>query len=98
MKSILELSNALRKALTQHGMRQSALLAAAGVSQRTLTNVLSGQQDFKVSTLLALADRLGLSLVLVPKGAADAVQAGDTTPLLVTSRVQAARNRMANGR
>lgn len=30
---------------------------------------MSGEQDYKVSTLLALADRLGLELMLVPKEA-----------------------------
>ena len=98
MNSIPELSSTLRQAMARREMRQATLLAAAGVSQRTLTNVLSGEADFKVSTLMALADRVGLELALVPKGTAGVIQAGETAPLRVTSRVQAARNRMAHGR
>ncbi len=59
-----------------------------------MTNVLGGQQDFKLSTLLALADRLGLELLLVPKGAASAMGAGDVAPPLVKSRVQAALDKL----
>jgi hypothetical protein len=47
-----------------------------------------------VSTLLALADRLGLELLLVPKEAAQAVSAGTVTQPVVTSRVQGALDRV----
>lgn len=40
-------------------------------------NVLSGHQDFKLRTLLALADRPGLELLLVPEGAAAAIGTGE---------------------
>lgn len=94
MKSISELSTVLRSGLERRKMTQAELLVSAGVSQRTLTNVLGGHSDFKVSTLLALADRVGLELVLVPKGAVMAMQAGPTTPVSVPSRVGAARSRL----
>ncbi len=74
------------------------LKSQAGISQRTLTNVLSGTEDYKVSTLMAVADRLGLELVLVPKAAAVAVEAGKTTAPLVKSRVAAALERVASPR
>lgn len=45
------------------------LASDAGITYRTLSHVLGGEQDFKVSTLLAVADRLGLEFVLVPKEA-----------------------------
>lgn len=96
MSTLPDISNVLRQALAQRDLTQAQLRQQAGVSQRTLTNVLSGAEDFKVSTLLALADRLGLNLLLVPKGAASAVQAGDTTDLAVKSRVQAALDRAAS--
>lgn len=64
-----------------------------GVSQRTLTKVLSGQEDFKVSTFFALADRLGLELLLVSKETVQAVAAGQVTVPVVKSLVQGALER-----
>jgi len=46
-----------------------------------------------MSTLFTLADRLGLEMVLVPKGAAQAVSAGAVTQPVVKSRVQKALER-----
>src|SRR4051812_45257107 len=98
MKTSAEISTVLRAALAQKDLTQAELKELAGISQRTLTNVLSGEEDFKVSTLLALADRLGLELLLVPKGAANAVQASgptsDAAPLAIKSKVQAALDRV----
>ncbi|MBO9357661.1 helix-turn-helix domain-containing protein [Bordetella petrii] len=94
MKTLPAIATALRARLRQQGLTQAALRDAAGVAQRTLTNVLSGEQDFKVSTLLALADRLGLELMLVPKGAAAAVDAGATTPPKVATRIDMARRQV----
>lgn len=90
MKSTDEVAAVLRQALAASPWTQAALRTQAGLSQRTLTNVLGGRQDFKLSTLLALADRLGLELLLVPKGAAAAVDAGQTDAPQVRSRVAAA--------
>ena len=75
-------------------MTQAELRSQAGIAQRTLTNVLSGNEDYKVSTLLALADKLGLELFLVPKGAGLAVDSGPTGKPLVRSRVSAALDRV----
>ena len=70
MMSIAEVASILRRQLKSRGLTQAALRSAAGLSARTLTLLLSGGHDFKLSTLLAVADRLGLEMVLVPKGAA----------------------------
>ena len=94
MKSLPELSKLLRAALLRAKLTQAELKARAGISQRTLTNVLSGQEDFKVSTLMALADRLGLELLLVPKGAARAVETSEVTEPVVKSVVSAALDRV----
>lgn len=96
MKTIADIACRLRQRLAEQGSTQAQLRATAGVSQRTLTKVLGGQDDFKLSTLLALADRLGLELLLVPKGAAGAVGAAPVAAdLAVRSRVQAALDRAA---
>lgn len=94
MKTHTEIAQMLRNALAHRHLPQSKLRQQAGVSQRTLTKVLSGHEDFKVSTLLALADRLGLELLLVPREAAQAVSAGQVTQPVVKSRVQGALERV----
>ena len=94
MKTVLELSLRLRSAVTHQGLTQAELKTRAGISQRTLTNVLSGHEDFKVSTLLSLADRLGLELLLVPKSAVRALESTDVTPPVVRSVVSAALDRV----
>jgi DNA-binding XRE family transcriptional regulator len=70
MITIPELSKALKQALKTCGVTQAWLRESAGVSRQTMNNVLGGKADYKVSTLLAVADRLGLEVVLVPKSAA----------------------------
>ncbi len=90
MKSQSDISTALRQQMKRMSVTQDELSGSAGVSRRTLTHVLSGEHDFKVSTLLVLADRLGLELVLVPKALASAASASATTAPVVKTRVQAA--------
>lgn len=73
MKSISEVSSALKSALSDPNapkLTQQALRTSAGISRQTLANVLKGTEDYRLSTLLSLADRLGLELLLVPKEAA----------------------------
>jgi transcriptional regulator with XRE-family HTH domain len=93
MKSHPEIAKVLRNAISHRKVSQAQLREQAGISQRTLTNVLSGDEDFKMSTLFALADRLGLEMLLVPKGAAQAVSAGAVTQPVVKTRVQKALER-----
>lgn len=69
MKSLGEVSKVLAERAAKRRYGKMQLAADAGVTYRTLSHVLSGEQDFKVSTLMAVADRLGLELVLVPKEA-----------------------------
>lgn len=54
------------------------------ITKRELDDALRDQEEFKVSTLLSLIDRLGLELILVPK----------SSEPLVKSRVQAALDRI----
>jgi hypothetical protein len=94
MKSLREVSRALRDEVERRGVRQVDLKAQAGIAGRTLTKVLGGNDDFKVSTLLTLADRLGLELVLVASSAAGAVAAGATSSApRVRTLVEAATER-----
>jgi DNA-binding XRE family transcriptional regulator len=84
MASIAEISAHLRQAARDAGMTQQALREAAGISRQTLVNVFKGTEDFRISTLLALADRLDLELLLVPKNAARGLQASAPAPVVET--------------
>jgi transcriptional regulator with XRE-family HTH domain len=74
MNTIHDVSAALRKALQESGKTQQALRESAGLSRQTMVNVLRGSEDFRLSTLLSVADRLGLALALVPKSSAAGLQ------------------------
>ncbi|WP_076997863.1 helix-turn-helix domain-containing protein [Variovorax sp. KK3] len=89
--SLDRIAQVLRQRLRAIPMTQERLREAAGISKQTLTHVLGGRTDYRLTTLLAVADKLGFELVLVPKGAAEAVQPGATASApAVKSRVQAA--------
>jgi transcriptional regulator with XRE-family HTH domain len=77
MLTLPDIAGILRDTARRNGLTQARLADTAGISSRTLTHVLSGQEDFRVSTLIAVTHQLGLELVLVPKGAARAVAAGN---------------------
>ncbi|WAC71508.1 helix-turn-helix domain-containing protein [Roseateles sp. SL47] len=95
MNTIPEVSAELRRVLKQSGRTGQSLREAAGLSRQTFSNVMGGTSDFKLSTLLALADRLGLELLLLPKGAARGLQSSDATPPVVETVVDLARKRAA---
>ena len=67
MKTLSEISNVLSREADERRYGKMQLAADAGVTYRTLSHVLGGEHDFKVSTLMAVAGRLGLELVLEPK-------------------------------
>lgn len=85
MKSIAEVSEALRARQKALQLTQERLRQAAGVSRQTMTHVLGGQQDFKLSTLLSVADRLGLEMVLLPREAAAGLRASADEPVVMTA-------------
>jgi transcriptional regulator with XRE-family HTH domain len=90
MTTLPAIADSLRDAARRNGMTQLRLAETAGISPRTLTHVLSGQEDFRVTTLMALADRLGLELVLIPKPAAAGWLAGETAGPPVRSTINEA--------
>ncbi|RKP55812.1 helix-turn-helix domain-containing protein [Pararobbsia silviterrae] len=91
MRTLTDIAAYLRSRLTDARLTQAQLGAASGVSRRTLTHVLGGRIDYKLTTLLAILDRLGLELAIVPKPAATGVERDlEPTEPAVKSRVQAA--------
>lgn len=80
MATLSGLATRFRQQMARLKITQQTLGKEAGISRRTLTNVLSGTSDYKVTTLLAVADRLGLEVVVVPKEAARGLEAEAFTP------------------
>lgn len=93
MRTLAEVSDMLAQHALQSSYGKLKLAEDSGVTYRTLQHVLSGTKDYKVSTLMAVADRLGLELVLVPKEAARGMTDARPEPE-VRSRVQAALDRL----
>jgi transcriptional regulator with XRE-family HTH domain len=89
MKTIKEIASFFRSELSEQGLTQARLETEAGIAHQTLINVLSGQADFKVTTLLSVADRLGYEMVFVPKVAAAGLAYQEDRPV-VKSRVRVA--------
>lgn len=90
--SLRSFANTFRQALKKRSMTQASLRDAAGISRQTMANVLSGTSDYKLSTLFAVADRLGLDVVLVPKDVSYGLAEPDAMPVAPTAvRESAAR-------
>jgi len=89
MKTLAEVADVLRMQVSRVGRTQETLGQEAGISRQTLSKVLGGRADFKVTTLLALADRLGLELVLLPKEVARGMVQAEEPAASIQSRVQA---------
>ena len=79
MKTHQAIASLLKQTMKHQKMPQVRLGREAGLSPRTLQLILSGEHDFKLRSLFAIADRLGLEMVLVPKEAAAAAEGGSET-------------------
>lgn len=95
MTTLSSISTLLKERQRASGMSQEELRACAGLSRQTMTNVLSGEQDYKLSTLIAVADRLGLEVVLMPKSVASGLQVSpqprEVVPSVVDEALRALR-------
>ena len=98
MKNISEIVDVLRRQAAQTGLSSKALAEQTGTTTQTLWKVMKGSHDFKVSTLLALADRLGLEVVLIQKDAAPGLVGDVAGTPAVKTRVQAALERIPGRR
>lgn len=90
MKTLQQLATTLRDRIRRLKLTQETLSTDAGISRQTLSKVLSGRADLKVTTLFALADRLGLEVMLVPKEISPGMAAEDETRPRIKSVVDAA--------
>lgn len=73
MADLKSIADHLNKRIEEKGVSRKDLRESAGLSIQTTINVLSGTHDYRVTTLLAMLDRLDLDLVLLPKDAAAAL-------------------------
>lgn len=73
MSSLKTLSSELAEAKHAKGLSDLALAKAAGVTRQSIARVLSGHENFGVTSLLSIADALGLVVMLVPAEAAKAL-------------------------
>ncbi|MCA1325790.1 helix-turn-helix domain-containing protein [Herbaspirillum sp. alder98] len=81
-----------KQKVTQQDLRERA-----GIARRTLTGVLSGESDYKVTTLMAVLDRLGYEMAIVPKAAVHALPTEwEPTEPAVKTKVQIAIERLAS--
>ncbi|MBY4899169.1 hypothetical protein [Cupriavidus sp. AU9028] len=97
MRSLADIASFLRDRLHVSRVTQRVLGEEAGIARRTLTAVLSGQADYKVSTLLSVLDRLGYEIAIVPKDAAAGLAAPpgfQPTQPAVKTVVASARERL----
>ena len=67
----------LDNALKQSGLTREAVAAKSGVTERTLRNLLNGD-DVRLSTLQSIAGVLGMEMVLMPRGLANGIEAAPT--------------------
>lgn len=93
MRTLQQIAEALLGQLKRNQMTKEALRREVGVSRQTVTNVFSGRQDYRLTTLLAVCDRLGLDLVLIPRELGESATDKPSTPV-VKSVVQAALDRL----
>jgi transcriptional regulator with XRE-family HTH domain len=91
MRNLGDIAILMRDAMKKQKVTQQDLRERSGIARRTLTGVLSGERDYKVTTLMAVLDRLGYEMVIVPKAAARAVPTQwEPTEPAVKTKVQIA--------
>jgi transcriptional regulator with XRE-family HTH domain len=74
MKTIGEIGEFFRSERLQRDLKLEEMAKRTGLTQVTLRGLLNGQNDSRLSTVLAVAQELGLELALVPAGVAKSVQ------------------------
>ncbi|MET0265127.1 MAG: helix-turn-helix transcriptional regulator [Duganella sp.] len=87
MKTLTEVGASLQQARAERGVTQQALALQTGLTPVTMRGVFTGKTDARISTIMALADQLGLELLLVPKVISAAIDPPKSPAPSVQSRV-----------
>lgn len=72
--SLAHISERLREARLAKKLSQRALSKLAGVPQSHISKIESNQVDLRLSSLVAMANALGLEVILVPRKAMPVVE------------------------
>ena len=96
MSNLTSISNTLRTRARQLRVSQATIVNEGGVARQTVTNIFGGDQDYRMTSLLAVADRLGLSVVLVPKGSETGLSVELAAHAVVKTGVQASIEAMTS--
>jgi hypothetical protein len=94
MKTLKEIAEALAGVARSRKIPAKELACASGITPQTLVNIFKHHGDFRVSNLLALSDRLGLEILLVPKGSADGLRPAEHSHAPIKSKVDLALERV----
>jgi len=78
MKTLAELAHVLEGARKRQKLSYKALAARVGLTPLAVSQALSGKSALRAHNLMALADELGLELMLLPKVVARSYQPGST--------------------
>lgn len=87
MKTLSEVGTFLQNAKSQSNISQKELASRTGLTPVTLRGVFNGKTDSRISTVMALADELGLELLLVPKALSHSIIPQHGTIAPVKSRI-----------
>jgi len=98
MKTLNELSSVLRQAKQRLALPVVVMSRDSGLTAVTIRGVLSGNNDPRLSTLMTIADQLGLELMLLPKEVASSIAAQSPAEYEVQSLVAAALARQGSKR
>jgi len=74
MSTLKLLATELSNAKLAMNLSDVGLAHACGVTRHSIRRALSGNENFTATTLLSMADALGLAVMLVPKDAAVALR------------------------
>jgi len=92
MNSVPDIARTLHDAARACGVSIVDLSAKAGLSRPTTRKALNGLDDFRITTLVALAEQLGLDVVLVPKSVSAGFTKSRQEPAYVPSMIELALN------
>src|SRR5258706_14917038 len=87
MKTLLEVAARLESERQRQKITYTELAQATGLSVLAVRQALQGKTAARVTSMMALADRLGLEMVLLPKevaGAMDHTRAEPVKPALTS--------------
>ena len=88
MRTTLDIASLLEARRREQKVTYDELASAAGLTPLATRRALKAETAPRITTLMALADRLGLEVVLVPKAVAAGLQSAPPSEYRPLSRVE----------